>query len=72
MDKCCNADFHHQIEYPRHDGVSVESLTSHNFTDQKAREYLHASLDEWLNAKRSEKDVADHFIVFRKFPTVLT
>lgn len=67
-DKCCNDDFHHQIEYPRVEGGTVESLTSHNFGDQKARQFLHDSLDEWLNAKRSGGDTADHFIVFRKWP----
>jgi hypothetical protein len=71
MEKCCDADFHHQIEYPRKEGGSVESLTSHNFHDHEARKYLHASLDEWLNANRGIESTADHFIVFRKFPTVL-
>lgn len=69
-DKCCDADFHSQIAYRRADGVNVESLNGHMASNEKARQFLHDSLDEWLN-KRTVGGAEDHFIVYAKWPAVL-
>ena len=69
MERCCKHPVHAQIEYSGNEGA-VESLIGvgeKGITKAEVK-MLHDMLDEWITKRHLGHGIADHFIVYSKWP----